>query len=433
MFSSPFDPNKSCPVCGMKHDCAIENVVIDSDAILRIPELLKGYRHALVVSDGNTRPLAMDKLSQALADADIAFDEAYFAQTEVVIPDEASLDFIQARIKPETQLLIGIGSGVINDLCKQTSFFNRLPYMIIGTAPSMDGYASKGAALVLKGMKVTLNAAVPHWIVADTGIIATAPLDMIRAGIGDIVGKPSSLSDWKLGALLNGEVFCETVYRMTLEQVEAVKGCIEGCLNRDEESLKILMNALVQVGVNMSYMGNSRPASGSEHHLSHFFEITGILRHENYLPHGIDVVYSAVITARLRQKLLQLDPKDFRHGFDREAYEAAIGREYGSLSGEILALQKKVGFYEKDRAEQIQEHWDEICAILKEANDVDAQLAVLHRIGLDIQAFIDFYGKEKILEAVAYARDLKDRYTALWLMNDVQMQDICVTENLVNF
>ena len=263
---------------------------------------MKDHPGVLIVWDGNTRPLCADRLIPALDAAGISWKEAFFDQTEVVIPDETSLEKIQRQLDGTVKALVGVGSGVINDLCKQVSFANGLPYMIVTTAPSMDGYASKGAALVLKGMKATLNAAVPRWIVADTAIIATAPMEMIQSGIGDILGKPSSLSDWKLGALLNGEPFCETVYRLTMEQVEAVRAHIDGCLARREESLTVLMNALIQVGINMSYMGNSRPASGSEHHLAHFFEITGILRGQPYLAHGIDVVYASVVTAKLRQK-----------------------------------------------------------------------------------------------------------------------------------
>ena len=92
-----------------------------------------------------------------------------------------------------------------------------------------------------------------------------------------------------------------------------------------------------------------------------------------------------------------------------------------------------MGFYQKNRVEQIRENWPEICQILREASDAQGQLELIRRTGLDPQAFLDFYGRDKILEAVRFARDLKDRYTALWLMNDVQAQEECVTEELLRF
>ncbi len=421
-----FDPTRPCPACGLVHDCAIQNVVIREDAAQAVPELLRGFSRALIVSDGNTRPLCFDSLSAALESAGVAFDEAFFPQTSIVVPDEASIGFVKSRVTDATQLLIGIGSGVINDLCKHVSHLCGLPYMIFATAPSMDGYASKGSALILNGMKVTLNAAVPRWIVADVRVLAGAPMEMIQAGIGDVVGKYSSLSDWKLGALLNGEVLCPDVYALAMEQTDAVAGCIEGCLRREPAAVRTLMEALVQVGFAMSYMGNSRPASGSEHHLSHFFEIVGLLRGRPYLPHGIDVAYSSLETARLRKRALALDPAAFRHSFDPDAYRSDMRRVFGSLSGEVTALQEKVGFHRRDMHEIIARRWPEIQQILREASDDARQEELLRRAGLDPARFREFYGEDMIHEALVYAKELKDRYTVQWLLDDVGALQDCV-------
>ena len=111
-------------------------------------------------------------------------------------------------LQHEADLIIGVGSGVINDLCKHVSFKNDLAYYIVATAPSMDGYASVGAALILNGMKITLNARPPKAIIADTSVLKDAPIDMLRAGYGDIIGKYSCLNDWKLSHCVNGEYFC---------------------------------------------------------------------------------------------------------------------------------------------------------------------------------------------------------------------------------
>ena len=149
--------------------------------------------------------------------------------------------------------------------------------MIIATAPSMDGYASVGAAMILNQMKITTSARVPYAILAESDIVRTAPMDMIRSGYGDIVGKYSCLNDWKLAHLLLGEYFCQEVYDTVMDAVKCTEGTAEALLHRDRNAIRNLMEALVAVGIMMSYVGNSRPASGSEHHLSHFFEIVGLL------------------------------------------------------------------------------------------------------------------------------------------------------------
>ena len=306
-----------------------------------------------------------------------------------------------------------MGSGVINDLCKYVSFKNDLGYYIVATAPSMDGYASVGAALILEGMKITLNARPPKAIIADTSVLKDAPISMIRAGYGDIVGKYSCLNDWKLSSLINDEYFCQRVYDLTYECAETVEKMAEGVSKRDEETVGMLMNALVTVGIAMSYVDCSRPASGSEHHLSHFFEITGILDKKEYFAHGIDVVYSAVVTAKIREAIINSNVHKFR--FDESAWENEIRRIYSSCADGVIALQKKLGWYERDEFEKISQNLPEIKKLLGEAPTSDKFIEMIEKAGLDYSEFEALYGKEKITDAVYYAKDLKDRYSVLWL------------------
>lgn len=408
----------SC-VCGRVHECSIEEIVIGRNALESVPSLLKGLKKVLVVSDGNTRPLCFDRLKALLEGVGIACCEKFFDQTAVVIPDEASISSIEEAMDEDVQALVGIGSGVISDLCKYVSFTHALPYMIIATAPSMDGYASVGAALILSGMKVTKNAHVPSWIIGDIDILKTAPIDMIRAGIGDILGKYSCLNDWKLASLITGEHMCPFIYDMVMDEVKVCESSIEKCMQRDAEAVGSLMNSLVQVGVAMSYLGNSRPASGSEHHFSHFFEITGILSGREYLPHGIDVAYSAILTAHLREMLAASKPETFAFSHDDSTWNAEIDAVYGSLAGEVKALQKKVGFYTDARLSVITEKWDEICKVLREAPGRREMQRILARAGYEMEDFVKFYGEDVIRTCIRSAKDLKDRYTLLWLLNDV--------------
>ncbi len=397
--------------CGMDHNCPIKAIRIGAGALDALPEVLDGYRHILLVSDDNTDAVCGDRVRTLLGDA--VETSLVLHADGVVVPDEACLALLEEKLTGKTDLLVGIGSGVINDLCKDVSFRYDLPYGIVATAPSMDGYASVGAALILEGMKITRNARPPMVIVADTAVLKTAPMEMLKAGYGDIVGKYSCLNDWKLSTALYGEYFCRTVYDLTMDTAKAVEPLAERILARDEEAIGALMEALVAVGIAMSYVGNSRPASGSEHHLSHFFEITGILDDKPYFAHGIDVLYSAVVTARLREELLGLTPK--RKAFDRAAWEAAIRRIYSTSADGIIALQNKLGWYERDDEAAVMTKWDALCDILREAPTEQKMRTLVERIGLDYSEFEALYGEEKLNTAVQYAKDLKDRYSVLWL------------------
>ena len=400
-----------CP-CGRVHTCDIRFVEIGDNALERLPEVCAEFSRILLVADGNTYPLCGDRVKTLLGEKIAA--EQIFGQ-EIVVPDEQAIAAIEAQMPKDTDLLLGIGSGVINDLCKHVSFTHGIRYAIIATAPSMDGYASVGAALILEQMKVTLNARVPYAILAESAIVRTAPLDMIRSGYGDIVGKYSCLNDWRLAQLLRGEYFCDFVFNSVMESVKAVEDKAEALLARDPEAIRILMEALVNVGVMMSYVGNSRPASGSEHHLSHYFEITGLLNHHEYYLHGIDVLYSAALTARLREALLSQKPPFAPYAEDRDAWEKEIRRVYTTAADGIIALQDKVGLYADIDVKQLEKAWEEVCAILREAPGYEQMLSYVTAIGLDINECKAFYGKEILSDAVRYAKDLKDRYTVLWI------------------
>ena len=401
--------------CGKKHSCEIDSVFIEDGAITRLFEICAQYNSVLLVADENTFAAAGNETCRVLGKK-IA-DKVIFSGKTVLIPNEESIDRVTKALG-ENDLIIGIGSGVIQDLCKYVSHESGIPYMVVATAPSMDGYASTGAAMITGGMKVTYPAGVPKAIVADPAVLANAPIEMIKAGYGDIIGKYSALNDWKLSRAVNGEYFCQYIYDTTYEMIEKTLALAEGLLKRDKESVKVLMEALVVVGIMMSFAGSSRPASGSEHHLSHFFEIVGILNGEEYLPHGIDVAYSTVVTAEVREKLLASKFPAKQYVPDIDKLEKTLVEIYKTSAEGCLALQDKTGNYKKDRASIYLEKESEIRKILAECPSAEEIRRILALVELDISEFYGLYGAEKIEKAVLYAKDLKDRYTVLWMNFD---------------
>ena len=401
----------ACP-CGKPHVCPIRTVHIGEGALLSLPAVCEGYRHILLVADTNTYAACGERAEALLGD--LVVSKQIFSGEELVIPDETSVEAIEGKLTDEVDLIVGVGSGVINDLCKFVGHKHTLPYIIVATAPSMDGYASAGAAMILGGMKVTPSATPPMAILADTDVLKNAPMDMIRAGYGDIIGKFSCLNDWKLAAYIRGEYFCQTVYDMVMDTAKRVRALASGIANRDGASITALMEALVEVGVAMAYVGNSRPASGSEHHLSHFFEITGILNGTPYLPHGTDVAYSSVLTARLRGEILRREP--VRVAYDRAAYEAAIRKAYTSIADSVMTQQDRLGWYHEDEVDEfVLTHTEGVRAILSEAPDEEEAREMVEAVGLSVEELYDTYGEAHIEEAIRYAKDLKDRYSVLWV------------------
>ena len=401
--------------CGKFHTCNIDYVYIESGAISHLSDICKEYKNILIVADENTYSAAGEKTKEALVDKNIK--SVIFSGSEILIPNEKAVDTVVESID-NTDVIIGIGSGVIQDLCKYISHTQNIPYMVIATAPSMDGYASNGAAMILKGMKETVSAGLPRAIIADTEVLKDAPMEMIEAGYGDIVGKFSALNDWKLSHIVNDEYFCQYIYDMTFDMVKKTLDLADGLLKRDADSVGVLMEALVVVGILMSFAGSSRPASGSEHHLSHFFEIVGIVTDTDYLPHGIDVAYSTVITAKIREKLLNSEFPEKQYQKDEEQYKSDMKAIYKEVSDGCIALQKKIGNYEKDRVTIYRKKEKEVRAILAEMPKAEEIEKMLSAVRLDIGEFYEIYSEEKINNSIVYAKDLKDRYTVLWMNYD---------------
>ena len=403
--------------CGKFHSCDIKYVYIEQNAIKRLEHICKEFSNILIVADENTFAVAGQKTIESLKDKNIK--KVIFDGKQILVPNEEAIRTVTESLE-NIDLIIGIGSGVIQDLCKYVSFYNKVPYIIVATAPSMDGYASNGAAMITGGMKVTYSAGLPLAIIADTLVLKEAPMDMLKSGYGDIIGKFSALNDWKLSKCINNEYFCDYIYNLTDEQIENTLKLADGISQRDEESIKALMEALVIIGILMSFAGSSRPASGSEHHLSHFFEITGIIDNTEYFSHGIDVGYATIITAKLREKILadKFPSKIFRES--KEDYEKNIKSVYKQVAGGCIKLQDEVGNYANNRINVYLEKESQIREILEEMPSSEDITDMLSLLDFDIKEFYNLYGKEKIENAIFYAKDLKDRYTVLWLNYDLQ-------------
>lgn len=401
--------------CGRHHTCPIEAVYIENGAINHLRDLCHSGEKVLLVADENTYAAAGRQTEDALSHTDVV--RQIFTGQHVLVPDETAIAAVEAHLNGVKQI-VAVGSGVMQDLCKYVSHVHGIPYSVVCTAPSMDGYASNGAAMITGGMKVTYAAGLPRALLADVDVLRHAPLDMIKAGYGDVIGKYSALNDWKLSRVVNDEYFCPYIYDLTMEKVVRTRALAEGLLARRADSVQALMEALIVIGILMSFAGSSRPASGSEHHLSHFFEITGLVKNRPYFPHGVDVAYSTVVTAALREELLHTPFPETSYRQSRFEYERTVREVYGTVADGCIALQDKVGYYDCDRSRVYCEKETEIRAVLAECPTAEEVRRMLATVDLDMTEFYALYGKNTVDEAVLYAKDLKDRYTVLWLAYD---------------
>lgn len=403
--------------CCRTHRCDIPKLEIGEGAINKLPEFLEDKQNIVLVADSNTYPLCGEKAKELLGEK---LEKVCFFDTPgyYLVPDEEALAKIEATCSDKTDFILGIGSGVINDLTKQVSFGRNIRSGIIASAPSMDGFASSGAALILKGMQVTNTTHAPYMIIGDTNILKDAPLDMIRSGYADIIAKYSALCDWKLSALINDEFFCNEIYKIMLDATNKMRNMAKDLNTRSPHVVGKLMEILVLSGVLMTLANTTRPASGSEHHFSHYFHITGLIENKPFFLHGTDVGYTTIKTAEMREKICKISKPEFI-AVSKETREDFYKKIFGKFSKEIITLQNSAARYDSPVFEKYLENWDKVLEILAECPTAEEIRKMLTDVGIDLSAFEKLYDEKRIENGMWFAKDIKDRYSVLWLYFDL--------------
>lgn len=403
--------------CGKTHRCDIEKLEIGEGVLSKLPELLNDKHNILLVADSNTYPLCGDSVKTLLGEK---LENICYFETPgyYLVPNEEAIAKIDSLCSDKTDFILGIGSGVINDLTKYVSFNRGITSGIIATAPSMDGFASSGAALILKGMQVTYTTHAPYMILGDTNILKDAPIDMIRSGYADIIAKYSALCDWKLSALINDEFFCHEIYETMLNATNEMRGMAKELNNRSPYVVGKLMEILVLSGVLMTLANTTRPASGSEHHFSHYFHITGLIENKPFFLHGTDVGYTTILTAEMRERVLKIEKPEFTQ-IPKEIRETFYKEIFHDFYTEVVEIQEKAGRYDNPVFNKYIENWDKVKEILSECPSSEEIKTMLTDAGIDIAEFRKLYDEKRIENGMWFAKDIKDRYSILWLYFDL--------------
>lgn len=302
----------SC-ACGKSHKVDIQAIRVGSGVIQELPGILRdlGASHIFLVADNYTYEAAGRQVEQLLDQAGLAYHKRVFQTETPLVPNEYALGSVLAAMTSQDDMLLAVGSGTLNDVTKYVSARTGVPYVIAATAPSMDGYASTVAPTILDGFKTTLPAVYPAAIVADVDILKDAPMPMLTAGFGDIIGKFTSLADWRLSHQLNGEYYCPEVAGVIEAAVETCAANAKALAQREPQAIQAVTEALILSGLAMGMVGVSRPASGAEHQMAHYWEMDALRRGEEHPLHGNAVGVGTVLAASLYEMAAEYLPQGF--------------------------------------------------------------------------------------------------------------------------
>ena len=420
--------------CGLTHTSTIKGIEISDGAINGLYDTVKltGADAAFIAADEDTYKAA-GELAVSLLEAHGVKCTVKLLKTEEGFerpePTEAALGNLVMSYNGASRVIIGIGGGVVNDLCKLLSTCAHIPYIYVPTCPSMDGYTSDSASVIYDGVKSSVKCKCPDYLICDTDIISKAPKKLLLAGIGDMCAKLVSICEWRISNLITGEHYCEEIAEMMRTYRKLALDYAEAAANGDKKAVAEIIKGLTLVGMAMTYAKSSRPASGVEHYYSHLWDMRCIEEHRQCELHGIQVGVGTLLSLQKYEKLKKIKPDKKRalshiNSFDYNEWERSVRAYFGHSAEQIIKIEQREGKYDKEkhaeRLDKILDNWDKILKIIdEELIPADELREIFIKIGHPTAP--EQFGESADSAALAFSHtsDIRDKYILSRLLFDI--------------
>lgn len=416
--------------CGKTHSAHLKEAEICPGVTEKLAGYVKKYNGTKVyaVADENTMRAAGEKALRVLRGAGIPY-VSLLITGERAEPDEKAIGTLIYNFDYTCDIIVGIGTGVINDLCKILAKLTGLPYIIVATAPSMDGFASSTSSIIRGGLKVSVDSKCPDVIIADTDVLCSAPQEMICAGFGDMIAKYVSICEWRIGHIVTGEYYCGQVADMMRTAVRRIAENAEGLAKRDVKAITAVTEGLILSGVAADYAGVSRPASGVEHYYSHLWDMRHLEFGTPWSLHGIQCGIGTLLALGKYAEFVKIVPegdlaeKRFSE-LDTEKIKAEITDYLGESGNSINATLASADRYDaekhRERLANITEHFGEILEIIREELPERAELEKLFALtGSPVKPSDIGIPDSEADRTFRLTKDIRDKYILSTMMSDL--------------
>ncbi len=394
-------------------------------------------RKAIIVADGNTMAVGGEQVRSSLDGAGVEQVEPYvFPGKPTLYAGYSNIEILRDYLAGVDAVPIALASGTLNDIVKRAAGELGRPYICVGTAASMDGYASFGASISKDGFKQTLDCPAPAAMIADLDLMATAPVRLTSTGFGDLIEKVPAGADWIICDELGIESIDPYVWNLVQGPLRDALSDPQGCRDSNPPSLKGLAEGLIMSGLAMQAYQSSRPASGGGHHFSHLWEMEKFgMDWDPPLSHGFKVGLGTVAVTALYEALLA---KDVPALIDVDAAVAAWptwdemeARIRSMIAPDIVeaAVKQTKGKYVspeelRERLELVKQKWPAIAervkaqllpvAELKQKLDTVGAISHPSQLGMPMDRFKDTY------------------YRALWIRTRFVLTDLLLQANILD-
>jgi glycerol-1-phosphate dehydrogenase [NAD(P)+] len=407
--------------CGRTHEVPVESVHYDTDALVVLPDVMAshtGGRSVVMISDVRTHELAGEEALSNLTRAGWRVESVVVPDGEHGSPkcDDQTFKTLLPKVgRPDG--CIAVGSGVINDLTKWLSFEKQVPYVVVATAATMNGYTAANVAATINGVKQLVHARAPVAVLAVPDMIAQAPFELTAAGLGDAVAKSVSVIVWRVNHWFFDEYFCpycadiisgiESLYYDDPRKVGM----------RTEDGIKAVFDALIYSGLTMTLIGTSAPASGGEHLFSHTLDMMGLV---DGLPgdlHGRQVGLGTILAAALYERIQGLQTPELRDmpmTVDRPFWghlAESVGKQYEAKRDHLRRMRARLS---------VPGEWRKLQEIVRRNAKPPQQIADCLKSAGAARYIEDIHStRERVCAAVLHMHEIRQRTTVVdlaWLV-----------------
>lgn len=338
--------------CGLSHTIPTKKLIYSENAIDLLPDILvsftEGHRIVLI-ADQRTFDIAGRNAKETLESKSFSIHNIIVPDTKHGSPvcDDTTHNWLNNQFPP-ADIALAVGSGVINDLTKWSAFDHDIPYVVLATAATMNGYTAANVAPAINGVKSLIPARPPLAVFAVPSTIISSPLELTAAGLGDTIAKPVSTADWLFNHIFCGEHFCRYCSEIINSLEDSYFVHPEDIKNRRPNAIEALFKALSYSGIAMTINGTSAPASGGEHILSHTLDMMSTVDGVAHDLHGRQVGIGTLFAAAVYEQILQIDtPKcvSFPSDIDSTFWDSiaeSVRRQYQLKQPLINSIREKL-------------------------------------------------------------------------------------------
>jgi len=402
-------------------------IKIDHDIKEDVLKFLKAHQlHSVIlVADQKTYQALGLMVEKELLNNQIGV-KTILLQGDEIHPDEETITQVLLPVEPDDKIFLAVGSGTITDVVRFVSYRTKMNFISLPTAPSMDGYTANGSSLTISRLKQTVYSRPPAAIFAGLDTLSKAPDSMIASGFGDMLGKFTALPEWHIANLLVGEAYDPVVARRVKNAADNSAQAIKILHTDKTGSVRMLIETLIETGLCMLDFGNTRPASGAEHSVSHYWEYKALKHNLPGVFHGTKVGIATVLTARLYQHLRQLNRQQAT-ALIRSAEPLSVDVEmdlirkgYDEIGGQVIGVQ--ANYLEMVRSglpemqEKIIAHWDDILENASEVPEPEELEKLLHLAGGPVSPAEINLTEEDVRQAMNYGFYIRSRFSLFSLL-----------------